>query len=112
AQVAAVGDLERQEGAQAGGRDALAGGAKAYPRPLRRGACLDRRGFIRSPVMAELEDRALLRVKVEGYLNLVRIHREIEARALELLDRAGIHRMTMAQATALLVLVQEGAPIT
>lgn len=62
--------------------------------------------------MAELEDRTLLRIKVEGYLNLVRIHRELEARALELLEGAGITGMSMAQATALLVLVQEGAPIT
>lgn len=62
--------------------------------------------------MATSDDTQLLRVKVEGYLNLVRIHREIEARALRLLGQAGIRGMTMAQATALLCLVQEGAPIT
>lgn len=56
--------------------------------------------------------RQLLRTKVEGYLNLIRIHREIEARALALLENAGIEGMTMAQATALLVLVQERTPIT
>lgn len=58
------------------------------------------------------DERRALRTKVEGYLNLVRIHREIEARAAELLEQAGIQGMTMAQATALLVLVQERAPIT
>jgi len=58
------------------------------------------------------EARQLLRRKVEGYLNLVRIHREIEARALALLEEAGIADMSMAQATALLVLVQERMPIT
>jgi DNA-binding MarR family transcriptional regulator len=57
-------------------------------------------------------DIQLLRVKIEGYLNVVRIHREVESRASELLGRAGIDSMTMAQATALLVLVQEGTPIT
>ena len=56
--------------------------------------------------------RLLVRRKVEGYLNLVRIHREIEARALELLAQEGIEGMSMAQATALLVLVQERQPIT
>lgn len=61
---------------------------------------------------AKTTDIQLLRVKIEGYLNLVRIHREIESRALELLTDAGIDGMTMAQATALMVLVQEGAPIT
>jgi DNA-binding MarR family transcriptional regulator len=61
---------------------------------------------------AKFTDIQLLRVKVEGYLNLVRIHREIESRAQELLAGAGIEGMSMAQATALLVLVQEGAPIT
>lgn len=61
---------------------------------------------------AKPTDIQLLRIKIEGYLNLVRIHREVESRASELLDQAGIAGMTMAQATALLVLVQEGAPIT
>lgn len=56
--------------------------------------------------------RKLVRRQVEGYLNLVRIHREIEARALALLADAEISGMTMAQATALLVLVQERRPIT
>lgn len=56
--------------------------------------------------------RRLVRRQVEGYLNLVRIHREVEARALSLLADAGIDGMTMAQATALLVLVQERKPIT
>ena len=56
--------------------------------------------------------RELVRRQVEGYLNLVRIHREVEARALSLLADAGISGMTMAQATALLVLVQERVPIT
>ena len=56
--------------------------------------------------------RQMLRRQIEGYLNLVRIHREIEARALSLLAEAGIEGMTMAQATALLVLVQERKPIT
>ncbi|MEM9491733.1 MAG: MarR family transcriptional regulator [Myxococcota bacterium] len=58
------------------------------------------------------KSRELLRVKLEGYLNLVRIQRELETVSARLLSDHGIDGMTMAQATALLVLVQEAAPIT
>jgi DNA-binding MarR family transcriptional regulator len=58
------------------------------------------------------DPRAQLRIQIEGYLNVVRIHRELEARATTLLEEAGIDGITLPQATALLVLVQEGAPIT
>ena len=61
---------------------------------------------------SRVDSRELLRVKIEGYLNLVRIHRELEARAVQLLEDEGVHGMTLAQATALLILVQERAPIT
>ncbi len=58
------------------------------------------------------ESIELLRIKVEGYLNIVRIHRELDARADDLLAEAGVRGITLAQATALLVLVQERQPIT
>ena len=54
----------------------------------------------------------LLRAKVEGYLNIIRIQRELELLAADLLDAAGIKGITPAQASALLVLVQERAPTT
>jgi len=62
--------------------------------------------------MARSKNIDLLRVQMDGYLNLVRIHREIEQRSLKLLEEQGIEGMTIAQATALLILVQEGKPIT
>lgn len=54
----------------------------------------------------------LLRTKVEGYLNIIRIQRELELRSASLLDEAGLEGITPAQASALLVLVQEQAPTT
>lgn len=62
--------------------------------------------------MARSKTLELLRVQIDGYLNLVRIHREIEQRSIKLLEGQGIEGMTIAQATALLILVQEGKPIT
>lgn len=54
----------------------------------------------------------LLRTKVEGYLNIIRIQRELELRSANLLEQAGLEGITPAQASALLVLVQEQAPTT
>ena len=54
----------------------------------------------------------LLRTKVEGYLNIIRIQRELELRSADLLETAGIKGITPAQASALLVLVQEQVPTT
>lgn len=51
-------------------------------------------------------------MKVEGYFHLFRIQREIEAQAIPLLRERGLGEMTLAQATALIAVVQEREPIT
>lgn len=62
--------------------------------------------------MPRPESNELLRVKVEGCLNLIRVHRELDARAVRILEDEGVFGMTLAQATALLILVQARSPIT
>jgi DNA-binding MarR family transcriptional regulator len=57
---------------------------------------------------AELEMR---RRQAEAYLDLTRIHREIEARAAELLHEHDLRDVTPAQAGALMILFQERKPL-
>ena len=61
-----------------------------------------------SRTSAELE---LRRRQAEAYLDLTRIHREIEARAAELLQEHDLRDVTPAQAGALMILFQERKPL-
>jgi DNA-binding MarR family transcriptional regulator len=60
------------------------------------------------PRAADLE---LRRRQAEAYLDLTRIHREIEARAAELLHDQDLRDVTPAQAGALMILFQERKPL-
>jgi DNA-binding MarR family transcriptional regulator len=53
----------------------------------------------------------LRRVQAEAYLDLSRIHREIEARAAALLEEHDLRDVTPAQAGALMILFQEKQPL-
>lgn len=57
-------------------------------------------------------DLRLRRLQSEAYLNLSRIHRELERKVADLLEHAGLHDVTPAQAGVLFNLFQERAPLT
>lgn len=54
----------------------------------------------------------LRRLQSEAYLNLSRIHRELERKVADLLDAAGIREVTPAQAGVLIHLFQAREPLT
>lgn len=53
----------------------------------------------------------LRRLQADAYLDLTRIHREIEARVVELLAEHDLRDVTPAQAGALMILFQERTPM-
>ena len=63
----------------------------------------------RRPTAAELQ---LRRVQTEAYLDLMRIHREMERRTALLFEEVGLTDVTPAQASALIVLFQARGPMT
>lgn len=61
------------------------------------------------PSSAELR---LRRLQSEAYLNLSRIHRELERKVADMFKAAGLRDVTPAQAGVLIHLFQERAPLT
>lgn len=57
-------------------------------------------------------DLRLRRLQSEAYLNLSKIHRELERKVADLLVAAGLRDVTPAQAGVLFNLFQERAPLT
>jgi DNA-binding MarR family transcriptional regulator len=55
---------------------------------------------------------SLRRRQAAAYLDLTRIHRDIERRVTELLAQARLHEVTPAQANVLMLLFQAKAPMT
>ena len=55
---------------------------------------------------------ALRRKQADAYLDLTRIHRDIERRVAELLVRERLHDVTPAQANVLMLLFQAKVPMT
>ncbi len=62
-----------------------------------------------SPTAAQLR---LRRLQSEAYLNLSRIHRELERKVADMFKAAGLREVTPAQAGVLIHLFQERAPLT
>jgi DNA-binding MarR family transcriptional regulator len=54
----------------------------------------------------------LRRAQAEAYLDLTRIHRELERTVAELFDREGLRDVTPQQGSALMVLFQQRVPMT
>ncbi|MCY1007918.1 hypothetical protein OV079_20640 [Nannocystis pusilla] len=54
----------------------------------------------------------LRRLQSEAYLNLSRIHRELERKVADLLVESGLQEVTPAQLGVLIHLFQERAPLT
>lgn len=57
-------------------------------------------------------DRQRRRAQVETFLDLTRIQQQVERRSAELFAREGLEDVTPPQANVLLVLMQEGQPLT
>lgn len=55
--------------------------------------------------------KELRRLEAETYLNLLRIHRELERKVSDLFEREGLRDVTPQQASALMVLFQERRPL-